>query len=148
MGSRRPVVLGIEFDLDSRRANIRPTMASEIKDLIAKFVAIAANGKAIPRHLWDTLTGKLSFVLYVYPMTKCLLVPNWKICGALEREQSASKKRQCRRANKEVIENMKSMSYGTISLSLTPFAPAPDPKCNDIEVSVSSAWGCKTTIIT
>ena len=37
---------------------------------------------------------------------------------------------------------MKSMSYGTISLS--PFAPAPDPKCNDIEVSVSSALSCKT----
>ena len=36
--------------------------------------------------------------------------------------------------------------YGTISLSLTPFAPAPDAKCDDIEVSVSSALGCTTTI--
>eukprot|EP00946_MAST-07B_sp_MAST-7B-sp1_P004874 g4874.t1 len=36
--------------------------------------------------------------------------------------------------------------YGTISLSLTPFAPAPGGNCDDIEVSVSSALGCKTTI--
>ena len=35
--------------------------------------------------------------------------------------------------------------YGTISLSLTSFAPAPDAKCDDIEASASSALGCTTT---
>ena len=54
MGSRKPIVLGIEFDLDNKRVNIREDMIKEITDLIAGFVAKAETNVAGHR---DDLTG-------------------------------------------------------------------------------------------
>ena len=99
MGSREPVVLGIQFYLDTRRVYARTDYAN---NLAMRMEAWAANPHLSHKSdEWGLIQGRLSFVLEVYPMIRAFMREIWETYAViLDRESIAW------RAKDVILENM------------------------------------------
>lgn len=72
MGSSKPIILGIQFDLIELRLYVRKEFADMLAERLERWVQEGCR-KSHPAEEWGLLQGRLAFATIVYPAFKCFM---------------------------------------------------------------------------